>query len=128
MRVEIEQETLEGICVRFLDLARNHLGLSLSQLSAKLEYTNPSTLTKVNKHKGFIGPDKLKKFGELKNGKGQRPNIDYIITGKEPMFINDLDGSENTDLLHCEAEKVSKELIEKLGVEKVKKLLEVIVV
>lgn len=123
MRNHIDKESLEKICDRFLRVSEECLGLNMKSLSEKLGYTNQSTLTKVRKRTGFIGPDKLNQFGNLTNEKGQHPSIHFIITGEEPIFF---DKKVETDE-DVEIESLMIRLVDKLGKNKAKELLKLIV-
>lgn len=123
MRNQIDKESLVKICDRFLQVSEEYLGLNMKILSEKLGYKNQSTLTKVRKRKGFIGPDKLNKFGTLTNDKGQTPNIHFIITGQEPVFIE----KEDAPLADKEIEVLLNRLINKIGKSKAKELLALMV-
>ncbi|WP_135794933.1 hypothetical protein [Hydrogenovibrio crunogenus] len=95
----------------------------MKTLAEKLGYTNQSTLTKVRKRKGFIGPDKLNQFGSLTNEKGQHPSIHFIITGEEPVFVDKKIKRIEDD----EIDLLLNRLVSKLGKNKAKALLELIV-
>lgn len=123
MRNHIDKESLEKICERFLQVSEVYLGLNMKNLSEKLGYTNQSTLTKVKKRKGFIGPDKLKKFSTLTNDKGQSPNIHFIITGQEPVLVDRKKDSRADD----ELDVLLNSLINKIGKSKAKELLTLMV-
>jgi len=123
MRNHIDKESLEKICERFLMVSEGCLGLNMKTLAERLGYTNQSTLTKVRRKEGFIGPDKLKQFGELINDQGQHPNIHYIITGEEPVFF-DKTVEEHNDI---EIDLLVSRLVKKLGKNKAKELLELII-
>lgn len=123
MRNQIDKESLVKICDRFLQVSEVYLGLNMKNLSEKLGYTNQSTLTKVRKRKGFIGPDKLKKFGTLTNDKGQSPNIHFIITGQEPVLV----GKKKDSLADEELDVLLNRLINKIGKSKAKELLALMV-
>lgn len=119
MRNQIDKESLVKICDRFLKVSEECLGLNMKILSEKLGYANQSPLTKVRRREGFIGPDKLKKFGMLTNEKGQSPNIHFIITGQEPIFIE----KKAASFADKEIDILLNRLIDKMGENKAKEIL-----
>ncbi|QKI90056.1 hypothetical protein [Thiomicrorhabdus xiamenensis] len=129
MRNQIDKNALINICDRFLDVSENYLGLSMKRLADELGYKNQSTLTKVRNRKGFIGPDKLQLFGSLTNNKGEHPNIHFIITGEEPVLIKGEKEIERSEMVSKEGDEInllSKRLVEKVGSQKAKELLSII--
>lgn len=75
------------ICDRLILVVEVHLGLTLSQAGEKLGYANPSTLYSIKAHRCLPDVEKLLALSKLMGTGGDRPNIDWIITGVgEPML------------------------------------------
>ncbi|WP_396587729.1 hypothetical protein [Bermanella sp. R86510] len=89
-----EKHTRSLIAERLIEVMEELPG-SLRSESELLGYNSPSTIYKVKE--GTTLPDliKLQKLSERELKDGQRPNIDWIITGKGEKMISIPSSSNN---------------------------------
>jgi hypothetical protein len=81
-----EKHTRSLIAERLIEVM-NELPGSLRSESELLGYNSPSTIYKVKEGKTLPDLIKLQKLSERELAGGQRPNIDWIITGKGEKMI-----------------------------------------
>lgn len=79
------------MCGRLIHLTEAILCITRKELSERLGYRNPSTLWHVWNKKAFPDVEKLQILSEMNTIDGQRPNIDWIISGKGSPLVKDMD-------------------------------------
>lgn len=86
-QVKKSPKSRKGPCDRFIWLMTNELGLRAADLARRLGYANSTTVQKVKRYETFPDVDRLQKLSGLRNSNGERPNLDWLITGEGKPVI-----------------------------------------
>lgn len=87
-RQQRSDDVVTDIAERFFRAVDEHLGLTPSELSRRLGYSNPSTIQAIKKRTALPDFARLSEHkGALRNGKGQMLNLHWVITGDGPPMV-----------------------------------------
>jgi hypothetical protein len=87
-RVKVNKQLASSIGQRLDELLSLHLGVSWSEFSKKLGYSNASTLSKVKSGESQMSVEKLHEAALLKfDSKGQI-NVDWLVAGRGNPLIS----------------------------------------
>lgn len=97
-RYQRSYDVVTDIATRFFTAVDEHLGLTPSELSRRLGYSNPSTIQAIKKRTALPDFARLSEHkGALRNGKGQMLNLHWVITGDgSPLVRPDVDVATRT--------------------------------
>ena len=82
-RTKKDTDIRRAMCERFVS-AMNELNLSPLELSRALGYTNPATITKVQRGEAFVDTERLHLFAKLRTPEGKNIDLNWLISGAKP--------------------------------------------
>lgn len=82
MRTKKDQEIRRGMCQRFVR-AMEELKLTPAELSRKLGYLNPTTISKLQRGETFVDVERLYLLAQLEAPDGKRVDLNWLITGEK---------------------------------------------
>lgn len=87
-RQQRPDDVVTDIAERFFTAVDEHLGLTPSELSRRLGYSNPSTVRAIRNRTALPDFARLSEHkGALRNGKGQMLNLHWVITGDGSQLV-----------------------------------------
>lgn len=86
-QVKKNGKSRKDACDRFIWLMEHGLKIPAAELARRLGYANSTTVQKVKRYETFPDVQRLQKLAKVYTVDGERPNLDWLITGVGPKML-----------------------------------------